>query len=81
MKSFLLPRPQLLTELIKVCVHAIRSGDGAHESGFQKGGPLIGQAPQPTYIILQYNRTYCNESTAVQRGHVTHQYTSQTLKL
>ena len=48
---------QLLTEIIEVCIHAFRPGDGAHESGFQKGGPLIGQAPQPTHIILQHKHT------------------------
>lgn len=37
-----------------MCVHAIGSGDGTHQSGFQKGGPLIGQTPEATHVILQH---------------------------
>lgn len=63
---------QSLTELIKVCVHAIWPRDGTHKSGFEEGCPFIGQTPQPTHIILKHNHTLCNkpssESAAVQRG-------------
>lgn len=43
-----------LTEAIKVCVHSIWSGDGTHQSGLQKGGPFVGQAPEATHVILQH---------------------------
>lgn len=63
---------QVLTELIKVCVHAVRSRDGTHESGFEKGGPLIGQTPQPTHIILKHKpHTLSSEPSCPARSHKT----------
>lgn len=53
---------QLLTELIKVCVYSVRSRDRTHKSGFKKGGPFIGQTPQPTYIILKHNHIHCDKT-------------------
>ena len=53
---------QSLTELIKVCVHSIWSGDRTHEPSLEEGGPLIGQTPQPTHIILKHNHIPSNKS-------------------
>ncbi|RXN36040.1 semaphorin-3G [Labeo rohita] len=39
--------------LVKVCLDAVRSRNGTHQSGFNKCAPLIYQNPLPTHIILK----------------------------
>ena len=41
-----------------MCVHSVRPGDGTHKSGFEEGGPFVGQTPQPTHIILKHKHTH-----------------------
>lgn len=42
----------LLTELIKVCLHAVRPWHRADEPGLQEGAPLVHQATVSPIIVL-----------------------------
>lgn len=42
-----------LTQIIKICVDAIRPWHRADQSGFEERGPFINQHPLSTYIILE----------------------------
>ncbi len=42
-----------LTQLVKVCLDAVRSRNRTHQSGFNKCAPLIHKNPLPTHIILK----------------------------
>lgn len=46
-----------------MCVHSVWPRDRTHKSGFEEGGPFIGETPQATHIILKHNHIRCNKTT------------------
>lgn len=48
-----------LTQLVKVCVYAMRSWYGADQPGFDEGAPLVDQHSSPSNIILAEKTEIC----------------------
>lgn len=41
-----------LTQLVEVCLSALRPGDGAHQAGLQERAPAVDEAALPSNIVL-----------------------------